>query len=100
MSDQEEPLFDTKKKKESAISVLREMSQSEGWALIVRVLSANVEILQRQVNDIEKNISDRDLWRLKVKRRYQEMLIDLPQRLIEDLRKSEEATDVDLDPYD
>lgn len=95
-----EKLLDTKEKRKLIINELRALQESGGWKFIEAVLRFNVDRLQGLINDIDASRSSEEEWRLKVKRQYQQELLDLPSKFASDLMKSDDVDWVDLDPYE
>lgn len=100
MKTEIEKLTDTKAKREVLSVALDQLSKSEGWKFIMEVLRYNVSELQKMINDTNKEFDERLDWRVKVKREYQEQMIDMPQKFAEDLRKDKDEKDLKLDPYE
>lgn len=92
-------LFKTKKDIEEAIFKLRELEVNEGWRLVCDILRENIKVLEGEILDPEKKVNNTELNLLKWKRRYQELLIDTPSRLIGQL-ENPEGEMKELDPYD
>lgn len=95
-----EKLLDTKEKRQAVVSSLRVLYASEGWKFIQSVLLHNVKQLQVLINDTDSDRNDKENWRLKVKREFQEQLVNLPEKFAKDLGNSSGTDWKELDPYD
>jgi len=93
-----ENLFDTEEKRKGAIAAIRNLQENEGWDVILRVLNFSVEQYQKAINDTNSDLDEKQQWRLKVKRELAVQLLDLPNRLSDELEKN--VPGPDLDPYD
>ncbi len=93
-------LLDTEEKRQGIIMSLQALHESEGWQFVSAVLESNVQELQLLINDTESDRTEKEEWRLKVKREYQNFLIDLPKKFASDLNKGDNVEETGLDPYE
>lgn len=93
-------VLDTQAKRQAVIAALRNLQTQEGWAFVKGVMLEWVQILQDQINDTEVEIDDKQLWRMKVKRKYVEQLLNLPDRMISEIANPETKNILDMDPYE
>lgn len=88
-------------KKESVIEVLRELTQSTGWEVVLGALDKDIDNLQSQLDD-ELDKTEQDLGKIKsihIKKKAYEALKDLPAGLIEIITGAEEVP-MELDPFE
>lgn len=105
----EDKFFDTEEKRQQALLWMNELVMSHGWQLIKKLLTANIELLDKQIAEpvgIGEVKSTDDIRmvhlegeRMKLMRHYQEQVRDLPSRLIDELPKPIEK-DINTDPFD
>jgi len=84
--------------REAIVIALRNLTESEGWACLLKALNFNLEQYQKAINDTNSDLDEKQQWRLKVKRELTEQLLDLPDRLAKDLE--ENVPGHDGDPFD
>ena len=95
----ENKLFQTPGEIEASISSLKTLLSNPGWQLLVDIFKENMATLSSQALDPQSELSEEELRLLRWRRRYMEILIETPEKMIRKL-SGDEPEEVDLDPYD
>lgn len=88
---------------DSVITALQDLQASEGWAILVNNLEANVKYLEMQIVDkvdsYNNEITEEEVDRLRDKREFMRDLLKTPQTFINQLANEVDTGSDHLDPY-
>ena len=81
-------LFDTKAKRDAAISKLANLKRDPGWLLVVEILTANIEVVKDLILHGTDNETKQTIDVLRERLNGYENLLDTPNKLIKQLESS------------
>lgn len=91
-------LFDTQEKIDTAIANLKTLETHPGWLLIIEVVQANIEELERQILDGIEGITEVGMNTKREKLKAYKEVIQTPKYLVNRFEKGEDFEE-DTDPY-
>jgi hypothetical protein len=94
----EDKLFDTKEKRDLAISQMANLKSDAGWLLVISILDANIEIIKDQILNGLDNETKESIDRLRDKLQAYQNLKGTPDMIIKQLTEGESITPV-IDPF-
>lgn len=95
----EDKLFDTPEKKAGAVITFESLEMHPGWQLIVKIVTANIEVLKKQLLEGVEGETQADIQRLRDKIKDHENFINTPGNMKKEFT-SEQPAVPDPDPFD
>lgn len=98
----EDKLFDTPLKRQIGTENLRSLVEHPGWKLYVRMIEANISVLNDQILEGSDEEDRSTMDRLRDKRKIYQKVINLPAKIVREYGTEEEPEDdslSDSDPY-
>lgn len=94
----EDKLFDTKEKREIAISNMVNLKANSGWLLVVAIIDANIDLIKQQIIEGVEDETKETINRLRDRLKAYENLKTTPDMIIKQLTQGEVVTPV-IDPF-
>lgn len=95
----DDKLFDTEDKKAAGILQFQALEANQGWQLLVRIVSANIKVLEDRLKNGEPNQTIEDVNRLRDKIKDHENFINTPAKMIKMLQ-TPEGKEPEDDPFE
>ena len=92
--------FDSPKNKEKSLSDFKDLIKHPGWLLVKAIVSANILVLEDQINTGTKDETLESINRLRDKRDAYKNIIGTPEFWIKKLTPEDPLEQRDDDPYE
>jgi hypothetical protein len=87
------------------VAALQALQGSSGWAILVEILNDNKKYLEEAIlsavdPETRTEMTEKEIEQARHKRGLTIELIDTPQKLIDEIKRSEKVEIVNFDPYE